>query len=773
MNNQKDFKTEQAMLDSTIKNIEDRKYYVWEQTENKRNNKKKRTSLPGDTIAYRNGKREMSLLDQAQRNPYFGRIDFNSEEYGVETHYIGKQGIKNIDEDIVVVDWRMPLASIYYNYTPGEPRQSFKVEDKKNNRQEEFEVEVLQKREFTIKNKKLIKILQQVAKENSKLNKTFTDKGEELTVTDDFLREIIEKSETTGFLKEIIATIQHEQNKAIRQPISKNLIVQGAAGSGKSSIALHRLSFLLFNNKKVMPEDVLILGPSNLFISSFKDMLPELDLKGIQQSTFQDFALRYLKGKIGTEFSGSYHDFFESVLFKNDKKSKRKRIAFKGSEALARLIDIFVDEYQMNYKERFNNISFHGYILNRKDLEHFFEGYKYLPFSENVDKFIIHVQNYYRDILNKEVEKIKEHCDSITDNYLKRAGLTEKEFNELSKKMKDIFIYKKRVLEKDYKKVMAEFQDTYKIPDLVTIYKQILSYEILLSYQHELSEETINAFKDYSIEKISYFDLPPLLYLYFSLFGEPKKLTHIVVDEGQDFSYMHYAVLQQVTNTMTILGDKEQSIFVDYGQQDWKELRDTLFANREGQLCQLLTMETSYRSTKEIIDTANIVLSNQFPYRTSITPINRSGPDVSLEEVKNGEELMDNIKSCMQEWTKRYKRIAIIHKDKRKAARLAEYLQQELRCEVVYIQPDKEITNSQISVLASYNSKGMEFDAVLLVNVNKESFPKDDLHARLLYVLLTRAQKEVKAFYQDTPSALLDGLVKKQPLRVTRFDDIL
>lgn len=134
---------------------------------------------------------------------------------------------------------------------------------------------------------------------------------------------------------------------------------------------------------------------------------------------------------------------------------------------------------------------------------------------------------------------------------------------------------------------------------------------------------------------------------------------------------------------------------------------------------------------------------------------------------------MLKIKATIREWRKKYKLIAITHKDEKKAKKLVDYLTTEIGKGVVYINPEEDVKPGFVSVLASYNSKGMEFDGVILVNVYEESFPKDDLHARLLYVLLTRAQQEVKGFYQDKPSELLDGYVKQLVKASSKFDDIL
>lgn len=337
-------------------------------------------------------------------------------------------------------------------------------------------------------------------------------------------------------------------------------------------------------------------------------------------------------------------------------------------------------------------------------------------------------------------------------------------------RLEEIKSFKKNKNRKALNEGLKLWKRKVEIPDPISLYKQILTPEILSHFRSTVSQNVIYDLKQNHNREIDYFDLPPLLYIYYSLYSDPKSYSHIVIDEAQDLSYAHFAVLKKITKTMTILGDVEQSIFIDYGQSNWEGVQELIFnSNKDMQL----NMSTSYRSTKEIIESANKVLTNQFPKHESITALNRSGPNVDINKINDGEDLLKNITTTLTKWKKKYNRVAIIHKDEAKAMRLTEYLKTEYQDEVSYINTDTTTNTGFISVLASYNSKGMEFDAVILANVNEATFPKDDFHARLLYVLLTRAQEEVQVFYQDTPSLLLKGLVEKEPIHASLFDDIL
>jgi DNA helicase II / ATP-dependent DNA helicase PcrA len=768
--NSKELKEEQEVLDKTIKHIKDQSYYVWELLEKKQGNLKGGLNSTGDIVAYRRGAKDQELLRRAEKEPFFGRFDIYSEDDGEETLYIGKQGVRDRDENIIVVDWRMPIASVFYNFTPEKPAQSYTVKDERAKKKHIYSVDVLKKKEFTIRNQKLIKIIQQATEKNRNLNVTITENGEEATITDDFLKEIIKGSHTTGYLKEIIATIQREQDRAIRQPIDRDIIIQGVAGSGKSSIALHRLSFLLYNNKHLKPDDVLILGPSALFISSVKELLPDLNLEGIKQSTVNRLISEYLKPFINAKIDLSFTDYFEKTLISNNIQS-RKMIAFKGSQVLAKILDVFVGEIKDRYEERIKQITIQTELLSKEDLIDIYNGYKYLPFAKKIERFINHVDNHFQRKLQEKIKEIQKQYKFVVGTYLKDGGLSESEFSSLLNKMQQISDYKIQNTRDEFNAEINAWKDSMKGPDLLSIYKQVLSFEVLSAFEMEIGKESTDLFKNYALSKVTYFDLAPLFYIYLLLYDKPESFSHIVVDEAQDLSFIHFAALKKITKTMTILGDIDQSIFMEYAQDNWDELNKSLFHSRHDTV---LTLDTSYRSTKEIIEAANQVLSNQKGIlHTPITPLNRSGEAVKFEKVRSGADLLDNMVTTLKQWKKKYKRIAIIHKDESKAKKLAQYLSEKYSQDIVYVSPDEAIVNKSISVIASYHSKGMEFDAVILCNVNEESFPKDDFHARLLYVLLTRAQHEAKVFYQDTPSELLEGLIQGPLKKESVYDDIL
>lgn len=754
--NNKDISNEQQHLDNTIQKIEDYTYLLSEENDRKEEQMRTQGVMPGDRNTYQNNQSYQQLMQSAKKEPYFGSFETLSEKEGHEKWYIGKHGIYDQDQNLIVVDWRMPITSVFYNFISGRPRQQYQV-TLSNGETDTHEMDVLSKKEYSINNQKIKKIDQQVAEIDSKLNVAITEEGESTAIRDEFLRNIVESRETTGYMKDIVATIQREQNKAIREPLNKNLIVQGVAGSGKSAIALHRLSYLLYNNPLIKPENTLIIGPSKLFISSMKELLPELEIEHVDQSTVTDLMLDMM-GEQAPDIDLNLTTYFENILLEDKLPEQRKMIEFKGSSQIINLIDRFVDAFIMNYEDGIPSIEMFSYVLSKEKLKSIYNGYKYLPFFERIARFINHVKNYFDEKRQKRVTEINTMYESIESFFKSDSGLSKKEINKSLQTAEKARKNKLSSIKSEYNTRMTQWERKIKVDNVSALYKQFLSKEMIQSIT---SDQTIHdLFKNQKQYKLNYFDLAALCYMYMALNADYKTYSHLVIDEGQDLSLAHYSVLKKMAKTMTILGDTEQSIYGNYGQSSWEELmKHPMFDDEK---ISKLILETSYRSTKQIIEAANQVLENYFVDKYApITPLNRGEEEVAVTEVKDGADLWENIIHVLKDWKKKYKRIAVIHNEKNKAQSVAEQLQKEFDENVVYVNPDKEIQANSISVLTSYDSKGMEFDAVIMYNVNEESYPNDEVHAKLLYVLVTRAQHELKIFYNDKLSPLLEGIAKQ------------
>lgn len=255
-------------------------------------------------------------------NPYFGRFEFTKKgEKELETIYIGKKAI--VDRgNIISYDWRSDICSMYYDYNIGEAEYTTHGKKEKGT--------INSKRQIIIKNGQLESVTEQD------------------TISDDLILLKYLSENTDSRLKSIIATIQKEQNKIIRSPLKNNYIVQGVAGSGKTTVALHRIAYLLYTEARSISEsEFMILGPNKYFLNYISELLPELDIKNVSQSTFEDIALNILKLKVKLE---SKNETLCKVL---DNQINPKIIEYKNSLAYLSLIEnLFIIMSYLIYKKK-------------------------------------------------------------------------------------------------------------------------------------------------------------------------------------------------------------------------------------------------------------------------------------------------------------------------------------------------------------------------------------------------------------------------------------
>jgi DNA helicase-2/ATP-dependent DNA helicase PcrA len=259
------------------------------------------------------------------------------------------------------------------------------------------------------------------------------------------------------------------------------------------------------------------LGPSHLFISSFQELLPELDLEGICQSTFAKFSLDILEKELKLNFPKDTSKlFFEKILGEDtiENKIKLKQIEFKGSANFVIVLDIFIEEMKKQYEERLKSISMFGHPLGREDLLKIFHGYDYLPFARKVERFITHVDNIYKEQLKKSCDVLKNQYEYIVGTYLNGGGLSQQELAVIKSGIEKVYKFKVYRLENEYKEKMKQWKQSMDISDVLTIYKRVLSFEVLEAFTNEIGGEIPELFRKYSSDALSEFDLPPILYIY-------------------------------------------------------------------------------------------------------------------------------------------------------------------------------------------------------------------------------------------------------------------
>lgn len=605
-------------------------------------------------------------------SPYFGRVDFNEEDYGEDRIYIGRFGV-TLEGSFapLVVDWRAPVASLFYTASLGAAKYQAPEGD--------MPVDILKKRQYVIK-KGVLKGLF----------------DSEVDVKDDILQMVL--SENSGSkLRDIVMTIQAEQDQIIRQPRNKIVVVNGTAGSGKTTIALHRVAYLLYNYRKILQDKVVILGPNQIFMEYIKEVLPTLGEEGIKQETFVDFALNMLDLDTGDIMSTK--NYMEHIL--SDDKEFIETAKHKMSDSYIKDLDEILEALNVKYEDGMKPVVYYDKeVVETSEIKELFNKYyKDMPLyrrNKKIKRIIFSKLKDARDEKVRQIEKeYKELIESCTEEDLKLNR------NQMAYKRK------LKIREAVEMVIKAKNELTFLNPtDVLEIYK------------------TINGERMYTVD-----DLAPLLYLRIKLEGikMEREIKHVVIDEAQDYSKLQFMVIKEITNClgMTIVGDSNQRLIPTVSDKVPMEEILEVFNEMDGELFKL---NKSYRSTAEIMKYANKFLQDE-----GIVPLVRNGEKVEEITAQSDEEFArvveDQITSMK---SSALETIGIICRNMDETKYFGSLLKNNKYVKII----DREnlIYSGGEIVIPSYLAKGLEFDGVIMVNTEKVS--KKD---KISYVMATRA----------------------------------
>lgn len=625
--------------------------------------------------AFKTIDRKLKELNILKVSPYFGRVDFREEDYGVETISIGRFGVTPEDSfEPLIVDWRAPISAIFYNGGIGEGY----YEAPKG----KVDVSVLAKRQFIIKKGQLEGMFDSA-----------------VDVKDDILQSVLSKNSSEK-LKDIIMTIQKEQDDIIRQPRVNTVIVDGVAGSGKTTIALHRIAYLLYNYRKILEDKVLILGPNNIFMEYISTVLPSLGESGVQQTTFKDFALDL----IDLDTVLSLKNVMERVL-SGDKKFEEE-IACKTSIEYKYLLDNYLEELNSEYFKS-KDVYFRGHrVLLAAEMEKMFSlEFISLPLFRRCKKVKRIIFSRLKDARDEEFRKLQKEHENEKASYSKDELIFHINDMEYKRKLKVRELIQDVI---EVKKSLAFLNP----PDVISLYEEFNNNNFI---NKELTEV----------------DLGAILYLKVKLEGTKlsKEIKHIVIDEAQDYSMLQFIAIKELTKvvSMTIVGDSNQRILPLKDEKvPMIELQHTL-NNME---INKFNLYKSYRSTKEIMDYSNTFLKNE-----SIVPLVRSGDSVVESIAENTDSISDLLEKYVNEMRdKKLENIAIVTRDLEDAYKVNSAIKNKVTARVI----DRENLHHSdaVMIIPSYFAKGLEFDGVIIVSNEKQCFTEED---KLMYVMCTRA----------------------------------
>ena len=711
--------------------------------------------------------RKLENIKSIKDKPYFARMDFKEDGKSVEKLYIGKISLlDNKTAYPIIVDWRAPISNLYYEGRVGKAEYECLGEKIKG--------EIFLKRQYIIENQELKKYVN--------IN---------VTGNDELLQNALEEK-ADDRLKNIVATIQDEQNKIIRADINQPLIVQGVAGSGKTTIALHRIAYLIYNyEKEFKPEEFMIIAPTKFFLNYISNILPDLGVNDVKQTTFEDFAYDVIGKKLKISDNNEKlviivnKDFNEINNVETDimiQEAKLKSsIEFKKmvDDYLKIVEDLYIpkQDLEINIIYDNNDINLYNNLhkteskndkVNCSDLKH--DNINYDDISSNNVKTTImkyeEINNLFKNTYKmynfntriNEIEKnlaaeLKKKTPEIIENLKKErtqkiANLTGKNRIELYDKYDKII----KILEKEHKKIIKNYISKIPKKDCIQYYKEFIQ-SYLKNENEVLKYLKANTLNNLNKNEVSFEDLAPIMYIQIQLFGvkEKCKIKHVVIDEAQDYGEFQFDVLKTLinSNSMTILGDIAQGVHYYRGIENWKKFIDTEFKDVK---TVYTTLQKTYRTTKEIMDVANNVISKLPEYEKEYIvlgePVIDRKNSINTKKVENQDELIQNINDRINTYIKQgYKSIAIIGKDMAECENLEKKLR-AIRKDIKLIRGKDSEYNSGISIVPSYLAKGLEFDCVLLSDVSKEKYGNNSLDIKLLYVSITRAMSKLDVFYE-------------------------
>ncbi|GAA0179690.1 RNA polymerase recycling motor HelD [Clostridium sediminicola] len=685
--------------------------------------------------------------------PYFARIDFCEKGRSEENFYIGKFGLfDNESMEEIVIDWRAPIADLYYSGTKGEAKYIAPIGT--------INGELKRKRKFLIKNGELKDAFDEGINEII-LRSDLDESGNELV--DEFLKINLEEA-VSSKLKEVVSTIQKEQNDIIRADLNKPILVQGSAGSGKTTIALHRLAYLLYRyNDTMSGKDILVIAPNKIFLDYISEVLPNLGAEQVKQVTFYDLAREVLK--IKNKIISKDQKLANLLNETSSKELKLMSAAskLKGMPIMKTILDRLLRWVEIE-DINIDHLKIEEYLLfsNKDIIRLYARDLVYLPINKRKEE----IKRYLKGRVKERLLFIEERIDL---DYSDKINLIKNTINE-PKLMREKIIntYNERDEKKKnlYKSAISEidlFIDNWISKDIINIYHKMFIEketfdkvtggklpEVLWKY---LSENHNKFMENNFIEDD---DLAPIMYLKIKIDGLKKdyEFKHIVIDEVQDYSVFQLLLINEMTNTdsMTIVGDLGQGIYAYKGISNWNSVIEDVFENRAN----YITLTQSYRSTVEIIEFANNVLIKQDNSLMPAKPVLRHGKEPKVLKVEDNKQFIDMTNSIIKDVESLSKNnVAIICKNIEECRRVYKILNNKSRCKWQIVKgTDKQINLDKI-IIPSYMTKGLEFDCSIVYDCSEDNYGNNELDKKLLYVVLTRALHLEYILYRGKKSPLL------------------
>ncbi len=592
------------------------------------------TELEADKVLQK--QRYFKKLRSIQHKPYFASIVFKDDEGKVQNIYMSLTYLKDDQLNNILYDWRSPICSLFYDYETGPCSYTAPGGV--------YTGELKRKRQYKIENDELVGVF-----DNS------------LNINDEVLQEVLAE-ESSDKMKNVVNTIQQEQNKVIRNLEDNNLIVQGIAGSGKTTVALHRIAFLLYRLKNLNSNNILVFSPNHIFTEYISDVLPSLGEANTLQTTFSD----YLESVI-TEYKGveSFTDFVSRYY--SYQEVNPEFVEYKQSDSILDDLDAFVDDY----------------VERAEFVSGFSEGEKIYIEKDEINTML--KDRYSRLPL---FERVEEMAEKLCSNHYKGSRKKIATYHKL--------LYENANFKKDYKEILKEFflSEYCRFPLEESQVKKMIQVDIL-PYENALI----------------------LAYIKGRLEGFPYEATiqQVVIDEAQDYNRLQYVIITNIFQRaeFTILGDINQNINPYYHYDSLESLSDLFKGDTK-----YLELLKTYRSSPEIIDYTNKILG--LHHVNAIRRDNHKPVVIKKDFGDLATSLVHDIKILQSQ----YKSTAVITKDEKQAEKIYDLIKDQV--DISLVDADTKGFHKELIIIPAYVSKGLEFDSVIIYNDRNNSYKNNE-----------------------------------------------
>jgi DNA helicase-2/ATP-dependent DNA helicase PcrA len=656
-------------------------------------------------------KRQIDELSDLQKSPYFGRIDIkDDDEDDSESLYIGVSSFADHDGNFLIYDWRAPIASIYYNGTLGQVTYDTPAG--------KMQTDLIKKRQFTIS--------------HGEIQHMF-DTNE--TVGDEMLQQAL-GAQNDEYMQNIVATIQKEQNDIIRDVYSDLLVVQGVAGSGKTSAILQRIAFLLYHSRASLNADEIVLfSPNKLYSRYISDVLPSLGERNMRQLTLAEFFNRRLEGmQVQNLFDRFENQATDSPI-----------VEFKESQAFIELVEAY--EAQLTVADiKFNDINYQGEAFFTKEtIQAIFASF---PTSMSNKERILRTKNalikQLQARVDDEIKKdwVQDRLDQISDErYHEIVGRRHfKSYDE------ENYFIGKTIVDKEFQIIDDAIFNNYFI-DIYSQYADFLAGVKITDFDIAQVVQTFEA--DIELHQVRLEDAAPMMLLRDLITGSGtnRKFQYVFVDEMQDYSIAQLMYLKHAfpKAKFTLLGDSEQTLFKDVTEP--QVLLDKLKSAFDVKRANLITLNRSYRSTQQITDFAAALL----PDGDKIQAFSRQGDLPNVLIADHSAQAVKDVNQLCRDELQHYGTVAVLTKNMTESRSVAELLH-DLHPSLL-TDGDRSLPKGVV-VLPIYLAKGLEFDSVIAYDVSETNFP-GQLWRGTLYTIASRAMHHLNLVSIGKVSSLI------------------